>query len=71
MKSHFVSTGMDQKGFKWLGSDTVDETTQRLHESMIGPPNFKSIWWLEERSGFETYVTCCTNNRRLQDKDCE
>lgn len=47
MDAQLVSTGMSSQGFKWTGGDTVDRQTGGLLEVVLGPPNFKSIWWLE------------------------
>lgn len=38
---------MDPAGFDWKGGTTVDTHTGMLVEAVIGPPNFKAIWWLQ------------------------
>ena len=48
MKSHWVISGTSPVGFKWSGGDAVSRVTGGLTEFVVGEPNFKHIWWLEE-----------------------
>lgn len=48
MNVRWLYLGADPKGFEWKGGDTVHRDTGQPFEALIGEPNFKSIWWLEE-----------------------
>lgn len=48
MDSMWVSSGFSPEGFDWEGGNTVDVSTGALFEALLGPPNYKSIWWLEK-----------------------
>lgn len=47
MKAHWVASGYSSTGFTWKGGNTVDRETGSVLEALIGPANFKAIWWLE------------------------
>jgi len=48
MNPHWIDSGARPKGFEWTGGKTLDSNTGRLVEAVIGEPNFRNIWWLEE-----------------------
>ncbi|NKB36406.1 MAG: hypothetical protein GKR93_04450 [Gammaproteobacteria bacterium] len=48
MDSMWVSSGFSPGGFEWEGGETINFATGSLHEAVIGPPNYKSVWWLEK-----------------------
>lgn len=48
MKAHWVNSGADPRGFDWQGGESVSRQTGNALEAVIGEPNFKQIWWLEE-----------------------
>ncbi len=47
MKTHWLMSGVSGEGFTWKDADT-NRTAEGIRlEAVIGPPNFKEIWWLE------------------------
>ena len=48
MNSHWMTSGTSNRGFNWLGGETVSSDTGLSLEAVLGDPNFKHIWWLEE-----------------------
>ena len=48
MKSHWIISGTSPEGFVWHGGETVHPNTGTLVEAVIGEPNFKALWWLNE-----------------------
>lgn len=48
MDSMWVSSGFSPEGFSWEGGNTIDAATGALHEAVLGPPNYKSVWWLDK-----------------------
>lgn len=48
MDTSWLNSGNSLGGFEWQGGDTVAPGTERRVEAIIGPQNFKQIWWLEQ-----------------------
>ena len=48
MKSHWIISGTSPEGFTWNGENPVHPDTGTLVEAVIGEPNFKALWWLNE-----------------------
>jgi len=51
MDQDLMQTGMSEEGFNWGGGPTVTATAAAVGlgraEAVLGPPNFKAIWWLD------------------------
>lgn len=47
MDVNWLSGGSSSSGFIWMGGHTIDPDSSPRPRAVIGPPNFKSIWWLE------------------------
>ena len=47
MKTHWLMSGVSGDGFTWM-EETTEQTRRGMgFEAVLGPPNFKEIWWLE------------------------
>lgn len=48
MKTHWIMSGAPPQGFQWTGYCPVAAADAPVRvEAVVGPPNFKAIWWLE------------------------
>jgi len=47
MKSHWVMSGASNDGFVWADDAAERAAGGMRFEAVLGPPNFKEIWWLE------------------------
>jgi endonuclease G len=49
MRPHWITSGTNPEGegFDWVGGETVRADTRLPVKAILGPPNFKAVWWLE------------------------